>query len=82
MATFPVGFDSAPLPDGSPRYDWSPFTYPFNMSGQPAASLPIGLTQDRRPVGLQLIGARGRDLRVLAASAALEEAMPMPRPEI
>ncbi|MSO71856.1 MAG: amidase [Alphaproteobacteria bacterium] len=82
MAAFPVGFDSAPLPDGTPRHDWSPFTYPFNMSGQPAASLPIGLTADHRPIGLQVIGGRGRDLRVLSACAALEDALAMPRPEL
>jgi aspartyl-tRNA(Asn)/glutamyl-tRNA(Gln) amidotransferase subunit A len=82
LAGFPTGLDSPLLPDGTPRYDWSPFTYPFNMSGQPAASLPIGLTSDRRPIGLQLVAARGRDEAVLGAAAALEEALPMPLPSL
>nr|WP_033274745.1 amidase [Actinospica acidiphila] len=52
---------------------WTPFTYPFNMTQQPAASVPVGLA-DGLPVGLQLVAARHRDDLVLRAAHALYEA--------
>ncbi len=55
---------------------WMPFTYPFNLTGQPAASVPAGFTEDGRPVGLQIVGRRHADRTVLAASAAFEAACP------
>lgn len=45
---------------------WTPFTYPFNISGNPAASLPCGLAADGMPVGLQVIGRRHQDAQVMA----------------
>ena len=55
---------------------WMPFTYPFNLTGQPAASVPAGLTADGLPVGLQIVGRRHADRAVLAAAAAYEAARP------
>lgn len=55
---------------------WMPFAYPFNFTGQPAASVPAGFTEDGRPVGLQIVGRRHADRAVLAASAAFEAACP------
>ncbi len=52
------------------------FTYPFNMSGHPAASLPAGFTTQRLPVGLQIIGPRHRDDLVLQVSHAYERMRP------
>jgi aspartyl-tRNA(Asn)/glutamyl-tRNA(Gln) amidotransferase subunit A len=55
---------------------WMPFTYPFNFTGQPAASIPIGFTSKGLPVGLQIIGNRYDDLGVLRASRAYEKMHP------
>lgn len=55
---------------------WTPFTYPFNMTGQPALSIPMGVNSDGLPMGLQIIGARFDDARVLAAGYAFEQAQP------
>lgn len=51
-------------------------TYPLNFTGNPAASIPAGLTADGLPVGMQIIGRRYADLDVFAASAAFERARP------
>ncbi|GHH92792.1 amidase [Streptomyces capillispiralis] len=53
---------------------WTPFTYPFNMTQQPAATVPVGTDADGLPVGLQLVAARHRDALVLRAAHALYEA--------
>ncbi|MDN0197040.1 amidase [Streptomyces sp. S.PNR 29] len=53
---------------------WTPFTYPFNLTQQPAASVPVGTDADGLPIGLQLVAARHRDDLVLRAAHALDEA--------
>jgi aspartyl-tRNA(Asn)/glutamyl-tRNA(Gln) amidotransferase subunit A len=55
---------------------WMPFTFPWNLTGQPAASVPIGFTAAGLPIGLQIVGRRHADASVLAASAAIEAATP------
>ncbi len=52
------------------------FTVPFNMSSQPAASIPVGFTSDGLPVGLQIVGQPYDEVTVLRASARFEEARP------
>ena len=56
--------------------DWCSFCYPANLTGQPATSVPIGLGAGGLPVGLQIMGRRWEDARVLAAAAAVERALP------
>jgi len=52
------------------------FTYPFNLSGQPAASIPVGFTDSGLPVGLQLVGRRFAEKTILRASACFEATHP------
>lgn len=75
---FAVGLDNATEIGGtpSPEWAWTPFTYPFNLTGQPAASVPCGFTRDGLPIGLQIVGRRFDDATVLRASAAFEAARP------
>lgn len=54
--------------------EWTPYTYPFNLTQQPAISVPCGFTESGLPVGLQIVAARHHDARVLAAAAAYEDA--------
>ncbi|MBV8192040.1 MAG: amidase, partial [Alphaproteobacteria bacterium] len=55
---------------------WAEFSYPFNLSGNPAASVPCGFTADGLPVGLQIVGRRFDDLGVLQMAAASEAVRP------
>ena len=55
---------------------WTPFTFPFNLTGQPAATVPCGFTESGLPVGLQIVGRRLDEVSVLRASAAFEEIAP------
>ena len=66
-------------PDGSygERWiAWSPYTYPFNLTQQPAASVPCGFTSDGLPIGLQIVGPSRQDHLVLRAARAFESAHP------
>jgi aspartyl-tRNA(Asn)/glutamyl-tRNA(Gln) amidotransferase subunit A len=57
--------------------DWTPFSFPFNLTQQPAASIPCGFTRAGLPVGLQIVGPRHADALVLRASRAFESARPI-----
>jgi aspartyl-tRNA(Asn)/glutamyl-tRNA(Gln) amidotransferase subunit A len=59
---------------------WTPFSYPFNLSQQPACTLPFGLTSSGLPIGVQLVGPMFGDALVLRAARALESTLPIPRP--
>jgi len=79
IAAFPAG---QPSPDGwlSDLWtSWTPYTYPFNMTQQPALSVSCGLTTDRRPVGLQVIGPRHGDAVVLRVGRTYEALTPWHR---
>ena len=62
--------------------DWSPFSYPFNMARLPAATVPCGLTRAGLPIGLQIVGPRYADYRVLRAARAFEATQPERRPPL
>src|SRR3989449_1676195 len=78
VAAFPVGrLNPAHWPQHPWDWiRWASFSYPFNFTGQPAASVPAGFTSAGLPVGLQIVGRRFADLTVLQASAAFEAARP------
>jgi len=83
---FPIGQppDRIDGKDVPPRSSYSPMTRPFNLSGQPAASVPCGFSSEGLPIGLHIIGKRGDEATVLRASAAFEQARPWEhlRPDI
>jgi len=60
-------------PKGQMWTEWTPFTYPFNLTQQPAASICCGFTRDVLPVGLQIVGRMGDDAGVLRAARAFEQ---------
>ena len=81
LEAFEAGKD---FPDGRDMHewvDWSPFTYPFNLSMQPAASVPCGFGNEGMPVAFQLVGRRFDDTTVLRAARAYEQAHPFAMPE-
>ncbi|MFC7305351.1 amidase [Streptomyces monticola] len=63
---------------------WTPFTYPFNLTQQPAATVPCGVDEAGLPIGVQLVAARHADALVLRAAHALYEsgAADIPAPEL
>lgn len=61
---------------------WTPFSYPFNLTQQPACTVPCGLTVDGLPIGIQFVGPMFRDDLVLRAGAAYEAIRPIPRPPV
>ncbi len=67
------------VPEGFADTDWSwcPYTYLWNMTGQPAASVPVGFTHAGLPVGVQIVGRIGAEPDILRAAAAIQRARPL-----
>jgi aspartyl-tRNA(Asn)/glutamyl-tRNA(Gln) amidotransferase subunit A len=61
---------------------WTPFSYPFNLTQQPAITVPCGLTAGGLPIGLQFVGPMFDDTLVLRAAHAWERLHPVPRPDL
>ncbi len=77
ITAFEAGYE---VPPGWTRPhwpSWTPFTYPFNLTGQPACSVACGFTRAGLPVGLQVVGPRHRDEVVLRAAHAYQLARPL-----
>lgn len=70
ITAFEAGVE-VPKGSGHRRWTgWTPFTYPFNLTQQPAATVPVGNDGDGLPIGMQIVGARHRDELVLRAAHA------------
>ena len=81
LPAFPAGQEVAD-PVTQPRwYDWTPFSHPFNLTQQPACTVPCGLTSAGLPAGLQIVGRQFDDALVLRAARAFEAARPFALPE-
>ncbi len=84
VPAFEAGHEVPPGSDRKRWWEWSPFTYPFNLSQQPAAAVPCGFTQAGLPVSMQIVGDKFADEKVLRAAGAYETAHPfvMPKPDM
>jgi aspartyl-tRNA(Asn)/glutamyl-tRNA(Gln) amidotransferase subunit A len=61
---------------------WTPYSYPFNLTQQPAITVPCGLTKDGLPIGLQIVGPMFGDAQVLRAARAYEAVQAVRRPDL
>jgi aspartyl-tRNA(Asn)/glutamyl-tRNA(Gln) amidotransferase subunit A len=82
VPALPVGQDLNDPSTERSWIDWSPFSYPFNMTRQPAATVPCGLTRAGLPIGLQIVGPLYAEDRVLRAARAFEQTQPERRPTL
>ncbi|MGH3438199.1 MAG: amidase [Sciscionella sp.] len=76
IPAFAAGHDVPPSSSYSDWQQWAQFSYPFNLTQQPAGTVPAGRTGDGRPVGMQVVGPRHSDDMVLAVCRLLEAVRP------
>ena len=79
VSSYPADWAS-PINDPARPFEHIPFTLPYNMSEQPAASIDCGVTAGGQPIGLQIVGRRHDDLGVMRMARAWEQMRPAPRP--
>jgi len=82
LAAFEAGKEMRNIMKEKRWTDWTPFSYPFNLTQQPAATIPCGLTKKGLPVGLHIVGPRYADALVLRAARAFESVHPIQMPEL
>jgi len=82
VAAFDAGREFPETSKNDRWTDWTPFTYPFNLTQQPAASIPCGFTRAGLPVGLHIVGPKYADALVLRAARAFESARPIVLPDM
>lgn len=82
IPAFAAGHDFPPEFAQKQWSDWTPFTYPFNLTRQPAISVPCGQTASGLPIGLQIVGPLYGDRAVLNAARAFEQSHPFQRPKL
>jgi aspartyl-tRNA(Asn)/glutamyl-tRNA(Gln) amidotransferase subunit A len=79
---FAVNHEVPPNTEMKRWWQWSPFTYAFNLTQQPAATVPCGFARNGLPVAMQLIGTKFADALVLRAAHAYENAHPFVMPKL
>jgi aspartyl-tRNA(Asn)/glutamyl-tRNA(Gln) amidotransferase subunit A len=82
LAAFEAGHVAPPSTGQTNWMHWAPFSFPFNLTQQPAASIPCGFTSSGLPVGLQIVAAKHRDDLVLRVARAFESVHPIKRPVV
>jgi aspartyl-tRNA(Asn)/glutamyl-tRNA(Gln) amidotransferase subunit A len=82
VTAFEAGYEVPPRSSRKRWWEWSPFTYPFNLSQQPAATVPCGFTSGGLPVAMQLVGNKFDDARVVQAARAFETAHSFVLPDV
>jgi aspartyl-tRNA(Asn)/glutamyl-tRNA(Gln) amidotransferase subunit A len=82
ITAFAAGHEVPPESQMERWWEWSPFTYPFNLTQQPAAAVPCGFTPSGLPVSMQIVGAKYSDALVLRAAYAYETAHPFAVPSV
>jgi aspartyl-tRNA(Asn)/glutamyl-tRNA(Gln) amidotransferase subunit A len=82
IAAFTAGHEVPPASQMKRWWEWSPFTYPFNLTQQPAAAVPCGFTTSGLPVSMQIVGAKFSDALALRAAYAYETAHPFTVPSV
>jgi len=81
IAAFAVGQNVADPASQSDWTEWTPFSYPFNLTGHPACVVPCGFTKAGLPVGMQIVGPRYADPLVMRAAGAFEQVRPFKMPD-
>ncbi|GGG03957.1 amidase [Paenibacillus abyssi] len=76
VAAFDTGLNHPPELPERDMVSWVSYTYPFNLTGQPAASIPCGFTKEGLPVGLQIVGRTNCETDVFRAASAFEAIQP------
>ena len=79
ITAFEAGYEVPPGGSRKRWWEWSPFTYPFNLSQQPTATVPCGFINGL-PIAMQLVGAKFSDVKVLQAARAYEAIHPFVMP--
>ncbi len=82
LAAFEAGLEMADVMKQRRWTDWTPFSYPFNLTQQPACSVPCGLTKAGLPAGLQIVGPKHADALVLRAARAYEATRKVAMPDL
>jgi aspartyl-tRNA(Asn)/glutamyl-tRNA(Gln) amidotransferase subunit A len=82
VTAFDCGADVPPQRGMREWLDWSPFTYLFNLTQQPAAAVPCGFDAEGLPIAFQIVGPRHADKRVLQAARAYERVRPFAVPDV
>ncbi|WP_353248552.1 amidase [Salinisphaera sp. T31B1] len=82
LEAFAVNHQVPPDSDMHDWQEWANFSYPFNLTGQPGASVPCGFTDNGLPIGFQLTAERYQDTRIMSACRAYMDAYPPRYPDV